>query len=73
MSHEPLSLSDPVIFVRDDLQPIPKARNAISFGCGPFNKDVLSTADSEELIGNLWALSLQVDRKSALLRPITSC
>ncbi|ROL45291.1 hypothetical protein DPX16_17902 [Anabarilius grahami] len=36
------------------MRPNPEARDAISFGCDPFDDDVLSTAasDSEELVGD---------------------
>lgn len=46
--------ADPVVFVHDEMRPIPEACDAISFGCGPFDDDVLSTAasDSEELVGD---------------------
>ncbi len=46
---------EPVVFVNDDLRPTPKARNAISFGCEPYDEDVLSAAasDSEYLMDEL--------------------
>lgn len=47
--------TDLFIFNLDDLRPSPEACDVISFGCGPFDDDVLSTAvfDFEELIGDL--------------------
>lgn len=47
--------ADPVVFVNDDLQPAPEARNSIYFSCEPYDKDVLSTAasDSEGIVVDL--------------------
>ncbi len=46
---------DPVVFVSDELRPTPKSCDSISFGCGPYDEDMLSTAasDSEELVSDL--------------------
>lgn len=46
---------DPFVFVNDDLQPTPEARNSISFGCELYDDDVPSTAASvsKELMGDL--------------------
>ena len=38
---------EPVVFSDGGLQPTPEAYDAISFGCGQFDDDVLSTAASE--------------------------
>ncbi|KAF4098348.1 hypothetical protein G5714_020378 [Onychostoma macrolepis] len=38
---------EPVVFVNDDLQPTLEARTVVSFGCGPYDDDVLSTAASD--------------------------
>lgn len=45
---------DPVVFIHDQMWPTPEACDAISFGCGSYDDDVLSTAASysEELVGN---------------------
>ncbi|ROL55599.1 hypothetical protein DPX16_23616 [Anabarilius grahami] len=45
--------TDPVVFVHDEVRPTLEARDAISFGCGSYDNDVLSTvaSDSEELVG----------------------
>ncbi len=38
---------EPVVFADEDLRPAPKAYGAISFGCGLYEDDDLSTAASE--------------------------
>lgn len=46
--------ANPVVFIHDEMRPTPEACDGISFGCGPFDDDVLSRAasDSEELVGD---------------------
>ncbi len=46
---------EPVVFVNDNLRPIMEARSVVSFGCEPYDDDVLSTtaSASEDLIADL--------------------
>ncbi len=45
---------EPVVFTDKDLRPTPEAYGAISFGCGLYDEDVLSTvaSESEDLLPN---------------------
>ncbi len=45
---------EPVVFADDDLEPALEAHSAVSFGCSPYDDDVLSTAasDSEDFMAD---------------------
>ncbi|XP_059422931.1 ribose-5-phosphate isomerase-like [Carassius carassius] len=44
------SFVEPVVFSNEDLQPTPEAYDAISFGCGRYDDDILSIVASGELL-----------------------
>ncbi len=48
------NLFEPVVFADKDLRPAPEAYGAISFGCGMYDDDVLSTvaSESEDLLAD---------------------